>query len=189
LASASTRTSAHRARRAGAAGRLRSEPERDTQRQRARQVAAVARVLERRDQGRVDEAVGCARGVDRRLHEARHRRRHRDGAARVGVQPRELAAGREAREAPVPGQERGLGVGGGALGARAADRDGALRAEAREATHGLDQGGHDWLVVIGVAVVLVDELLLVVLLLPVELDDEATRLAVVVVFAADGCWA
>ena len=37
--------------------------------------------------------------------------------------------------------------------------------------------------------VLVDELLLVVLLLPVELDDDATRLAVVVVFAADGCWA
>jgi hypothetical protein len=82
----------------------------------------------------------------------------------------------------MPGEELRLRLGGGALGALAGDGDGALRPEAVEPADGLDERGHDWLVVIGVTVVLLDELLLLL----VELDEEAARFAVVLVFAVDG---
>jgi hypothetical protein len=129
--------------RGGGAARRRQR-ERLPEVERRREIPAVAGVLDRVEQRGVDEPAGELDGVGDGGGQSAHQRRDRHGGAAVGVQPRQLAAGVEAREAVVPREQQVARCGGQRRPVGAADQDRAARAEAVER---LDRLGHDWRVV------------------------------------------
>ena len=141
------------------------QPQRERKRQRGAEVGAVAGLLDAAQLGRVDQAVARLGRRQRGRHEPRHDRADRDLAVAGAVQPRQLAAGAEPREAVVPRLEAAA-RGRRRLAGRPArpgpgDEDPAGAAEAPEGARRL---GHDWLEVTAVGEELVAEE-------PLEPDD------------------
>jgi hypothetical protein len=115
-----------------------------TQRRGGGEVMRVAQALELAEQRAVDEP-GCHRaGLAHRERELGHHVADGHGRARIAVQPRDLAGGKEAREALVPLEQRvPRALGGGAV---TGDEHEAAAAEAVEAQNLLARA-HDWEVV------------------------------------------
>ena len=137
---------------AGGAGRRggsawRRQPKRLLQRESVAQVANVAGSLDLIDERGVNETAGQRSGRDHGPCKASHHRADRHELPPIAVEPRELAAGEEPREAQMPGlqlaRDHCRRLARGAPSTRAAHERRTRRAETLEARTDLGAGSHD----------------------------------------------